>query len=290
MYHTPKPLVDIAKLIPQFAPLAKTTVRLHPRKGEVPVDASKIGGVFLWPKDEPWPSPPDTDQVRLVPVLQLRKEDVPELGFRHDSDLFQLLWDPRINETTYGPTPYAFWRKRGEVVDAIDVVPSPSNGIDVEDDNLPEPCLIYPERVTEYPDVFVVSDDMPDLMQKLDASTELQRIAEVDEEIFEEPNVVYQYLLSTCPGTKVSGYPEWKQSPQPQTCNCGRAMEYLLTISYDEWNGGTWRRWLPKEEQQKYIDTQDVESSHLNALFDANLNVFICRECTDWPLKGILQS
>ena len=50
--------------------------------------------------------------------------------------------------------------------------------------------MIFPERVTEYPDVFVVSDDMPELMQKLDASTELQHIAEVDEEIFEEPNVV----------------------------------------------------------------------------------------------------
>ena len=125
MYHTPEPLVDIAKLISEFAPLAKTTVRLHPRKGEASADVSKIGGLFLWPKNEAWPSPPDTDQVRLVPVLQLRKEDVPEVGFLDDSDLFQLLWDPRINETTSGPTPYAFWRKRAEVVDPIDVVPKP---------------------------------------------------------------------------------------------------------------------------------------------------------------------
>jgi hypothetical protein len=290
MFHTPEAPVDLAKIVPEFARLAKTTVRLHPRSGTAAVDHSKIGGLFLWPKGEAWPTPSDTDLVRLVPVLQLRKEDAPELGFPGGTDLFQLLWDPRINESTFGPTPYAYWRKRADISDPIDVVPNPSNGIQVEDDNLPQPCIIHPERVTEYPDVFDVSDDMPELMAKLDASPELRQVAELDPEIFEEPNVVYQYLLSTCPGTKVCGYPEWKQSPQPQTCDCGGKMEYILTISYDEWDGGTWRRWLPIEEQERYINSSDVESSHLRTLFDANLNVFICRECPGWPIKGILQS
>jgi hypothetical protein len=52
---TPSPPVNVAELMPELAPLAKTTVRLNPRPGSAAQGASKIGGLFLWPKDEEWP-------------------------------------------------------------------------------------------------------------------------------------------------------------------------------------------------------------------------------------------
>jgi uncharacterized protein (TIGR02996 family) len=52
---TPAPPVDVAKAVPALADQARTTVRLHPRPGESPSDASKLGGLFLWPEREPWP-------------------------------------------------------------------------------------------------------------------------------------------------------------------------------------------------------------------------------------------
>jgi hypothetical protein len=56
---TPPPPIDITAFFPELAPLARRTVRLHPRRGPEPGPGeSKVGGTFLWPSDEPWPTCP----------------------------------------------------------------------------------------------------------------------------------------------------------------------------------------------------------------------------------------
>ncbi|GAA2350913.1 hypothetical protein GCM10010403_51410 [Glycomyces rutgersensis] len=55
-FTTPPRPVDVASLWPELAPLARTAVRLHPRRGEPTLDQSSIGGPLLWPEDEPWPT------------------------------------------------------------------------------------------------------------------------------------------------------------------------------------------------------------------------------------------
>src|SRR5688572_26960321 len=93
------PPVDVLEILPELANAGRETIRLHPRQGEVTdLHASKIGGIFLWPSEEPWvtvPSKrtamaeymeysewkwdfPDGTHIELVPVLQLNKKDVPE--------------------------------------------------------------------------------------------------------------------------------------------------------------------------------------------------------------------
>ncbi|MCA9070394.1 MAG: hypothetical protein KDA84_15790, partial [Planctomycetaceae bacterium] len=65
----------------------------HPRPGTAPRDASKIGGVFLWPRKEPWPTCPEHDDCPFVPALQLCKNDIPRITkFKGNSDLRQVLW------------------------------------------------------------------------------------------------------------------------------------------------------------------------------------------------------
>src|SRR5713101_5323362 len=92
---TPPPAYDVRRLFPELAERSRTTIRLHPRYGdEPPEDASKLGGTFLWPGDEPWPVCP-AHKIPLVTVLQLRADDFPEIAFPPGANLFQILWCPR---------------------------------------------------------------------------------------------------------------------------------------------------------------------------------------------------
>ena len=52
---TPPPAVDISSVFPELGPLARPTVRLHPRAGAPGPNDSSLGGPLLWPADAPWP-------------------------------------------------------------------------------------------------------------------------------------------------------------------------------------------------------------------------------------------
>ena len=172
---TPEPPIDLLEVLPELADLRATTVRLHPRKGRVPGrHASKMGGTFLWPSDEPWPvcderwppswTPAVEDGIPipegdpravpfpLVPVLQLRAEDFPEMLFPPGADLFQLLWCPLGHDYAFMPKPFVFWRNTGEVRRPRRTMPEPDlAAIEMEPGFLPEPRTLHPERVVEFP-------------------------------------------------------------------------------------------------------------------------------------------
>src|SRR5262249_35499112 len=114
---TPQPCLDVTKLVPELRGFRKTTVRLHPRRGRVAEPgASTLGGDFVWPAQEPWPVC-ERHNLPLVGVLQLGKGEVPELGFRPGSDLFQLLWCPQDHdsEQPFIVAPRIFWRKASTI-------------------------------------------------------------------------------------------------------------------------------------------------------------------------------
>jgi len=83
-----------------------------------------------------------------VTVLQLRRSDVPELGIPADTDLFQLLWCPNDHEPLFGPVCRAYWRRSAQVEAPFRIAPQPTV---VHEDYVPAPCVVQPERVTEYP-------------------------------------------------------------------------------------------------------------------------------------------
>ena len=295
MRHTRERLVDIATVLPELASLARETVRLHPRQGERGIADSKIGGTFLWPVDEAWPECQEHHSA-LIPVLQLTIEDVPELGFPSDSDLFQLLWCPNDHETLppfYAPASEVFWRKKSNIQSPLTEFPKPL----ISDKKYRlNPCVVYPERVIEYPHVYELADSLPHLLEKIETSPALlQAIESITEFDFDDSaDTLYQYWLSVADGTKVSGYPQWFQSPEIPTCRCGREMDYLLTLSSMEFDGGTWGRWLAEEDRQvwgkdvPYAVRQTVQSG-ANLLDSGNLTFFICRKCEGWPIISIFQ-
>src|SRR5947209_16561271 len=52
---TPARPVDVTHIAPAIASFARTTLRLHPRRGNPTIRDSSLGGPLLWPADEPWP-------------------------------------------------------------------------------------------------------------------------------------------------------------------------------------------------------------------------------------------
>lgn len=289
--HSQVPCVDIAQVVPELSPLRRSTVRLHPRRGNVPSHGSKVGGLFLWPSAEMWPQCHDHD-CPLVPILQLRQQDVPELGFPQGTDLFQLLWCPHDHMPYSGPEPQVFWRTASSVANPM-LSPLVPTSIDVEESTFPTPCQLFPERVIEYPHAFELSDDNPELWALINNSAELQKIISgLDKSIFEDAGTLYQYCLSVADGTKVGGYVNWCQSPEIPLCDCGAAMEHLLTIDDSEFDGGTWPRWLAQEDVQFWSASPDerfavqraADFSHFGDFY-----LFICRNCQSWPVKAVFQ-
>lgn len=297
---TRAPSVDVATLFPEIAGLAKQTVRLHPRPGPEPApNASKLGGRILWPAEEEWPictepewrrdddtSPPHEHV--YIPALQLRRDDFPELPFPDDTDLFQLLWCPNDHELTYSPVCKTFWRKEAVVTNPRVQMPSPAP---VEEDYLPRPCHLHPERVMEYPSWGQLPEGVAEAIERWEEGR--------------SEGGIYSSELSTAPGTKLGGYGSWIQGELSPSCEQGHQMEHLLTIASAEFDGGGWRRWCPIEDIQATgmsLDELEVGYSYLKVLKETerstgtmlgdlgSLYVFICRQCPDWPIDWWLQS
>jgi hypothetical protein len=292
---TPPPRFSVPAVAPSVVASARETVRLHPRPGaEPPPDASKLGGTFLWPADEPWPRcflvHPGWDVAATgmspitkpsggpyVTVLQLRRADVPELGFPADTDLFQLLWCPNDHEPLFGPVCRVYWRRSDEVEAPFRSASPPAVG---DEDYLPAPCVLHPERVTEYLSPYELSEEALATIWAWERTVDAQ--------------AVYQYELSVAEGTKVGGHVRWIQDPEIPRCPTGHPMEHLLTVASAEFDGGSWPRWLAVEDdgawEAPYPHRRSVQSAAGLMLGDmGSLYLFVCRACQDMPTASVAQ-
>jgi hypothetical protein len=273
---TVPPPRDVAAAFPTLAREAKTTVRLHPREApDVGVRESKVGGEILWPAEEPWPQCKE-HKTPCVPVLQLFAKDLPELPCPGDADILQVVWCPRDHKETGAPIPLAFWR-RSTIVTGVATSPTP---VAPQEDYVPRVCRLHPERVVEYPPM----GELPKaLIDEIYAWCSSGGAAED-----------YEYLLSTASGTKLGGFVHWCQDPEIPTCSCGKKMKHLLTIASAEFDGGTYPRWLPVEEQHvwkaPYKERRAVQSAAGLMLGDMGfVALFLCERCEPWRFKSVFQ-
>ncbi|MGL5871814.1 MAG: DUF1963 domain-containing protein [Xenococcaceae cyanobacterium] len=303
MKNTPKPPLKITEIFPFLSGMEKTTIRLHPRPGkQIKLHQSKIGGHFLWPENEPWPICQQHNDV-YSGIIQLRAEDFPEIKFPANANLFQLLWCPHDDFFDF-PKCLVFWRNDRQIINYLQENPQPSHP---NQDLVPNPCCIFPERITEYPNI-----------REFEGLAEEERIGQWDE----ENNYIYQHLLSTAPGFKIEGYPSWIQDCETPICKCGRQMEHLLTVASCEFDLNNYLRWCPIEDEPVWralenlmkfireepllyrereveidnkkrqiceIAAQDRMAAGLKIGYFGSVYVFICRQCKEWPIESVFQ-
>ncbi|WP_394616989.1 hypothetical protein JNUCC0626_46500 [Lentzea sp. JNUCC 0626] len=168
----------------------------------------------------------------MVPVAQLYARDVPGLVWPGSADLLQVLWCPLDHEDEgYVPSTAVRWRVAADVTDPLASPPSPAA---VEEHYLPQPCVLHPEEVVEYPAPHCLPQDLVALVRE-----------------WEDGNHgAYQHNLAVAPGTKAGGHGPWSFSdPFPMSCpDCGADVAPLLTLASGEWDGG--RSWQPVEDAE----------------------------------------
>lgn len=287
IYATPTPAFNIAEELPWLKGREKQSVRLHPRRvlTELPLSVSKAGGNILWPKMKDWPSCSEHN-LPYVSVLQLAKEDFPELAFPGSTDLMQLLWCPRDHEECgYAPCSTVYWQESTSIANPRESNPyvNPAALDQEEGDYIATECSLHPERVVEYPSAFALNDEELALIE------EWAWEANID-------SVIYQHELSTASGTKLGGYPDWIQDPEIPVCDCGIEMEYLLTIDSAEWDGGSCERWCVLDDRwaidrRANYEERDVVQRPMGLMLGdmGSIYVFICRKCEPWRSKSIMQ-
>lgn len=159
-WTTSAPSIDLAAEFPELAPYARTTTRLHPRRGEPGVFDSSVGGRPLWPAGEAWPirpgsdfGPYDEERIPALPLLQLYRRDVDQLPVPEGTDLLQVLWYPVPHETAgeWEPQAMLFWRDSASVTDVLAEVPLVNP--DYPDyapfpEYVPTPCVLHPNRTS----------------------------------------------------------------------------------------------------------------------------------------------
>jgi hypothetical protein len=322
-WRTRPPQQPIAARFPNLLPLRRVAVRLHPHRVAVslPPSASKIGGSILWPEEEPWPictarefavepvTPPDrvalTDLVTgisygetwvgpedrrhtgiYLPVLQLRRADVPELPFPGDSDLFQLVWCSRLHEDDYQPRIRLHWRRERDITHPRTSFPRPitttsddATVATMSADYLVPlyECAVAPERILEYP--------------SLTALEQMGLIPhDASEDLWDAQN--RGELGTAYGGTKVGGWPAWGQEPVELVCPRGHEMHYLLSFETTE---PIEDLIVPPEENERrrHGDAREEEAYRepTGMAFGRNgfLYVFWCPHCPDHIARSAMQ-
>ncbi|MFJ3880247.1 hypothetical protein ACIPW5_22665 [Streptomyces sp. NPDC090077] len=190
----------------------------------------------------PWPEGP----AAMLPVAQLYVRDVPRLRTLGPpgADLLQVLWCPFDHPAN--PRPVLVWRSAAEVTDVLGAPPEPS-AIQFAD-YLPDPCLLAPEQVTEYPNPMELSRE---LREQVGDRNQWQAAGPaVGSSYGPAPEEFYLNHLSVSPGWKVGGWSNWGLTdPVPRRCPaCDTGMDPLLTIASTEWDGGS-ESWAPVEDR-----------------------------------------
>lgn len=288
--RTPPPASDIESVFPQLRGYVRWTTLLHPTPGAPGVRDSSVGGPLWWPADEDWPTcrlEVGGDPTRrlpaepLIPVVQLWVEDVPDLPHPEGAEALQLLWHPSDFAMAYpnGPEPAApvdeyfqvRWRRADDVIELL--TDQPQGDPDDGDGYAPVPCVLDPERTTEYPPSWFLGNDFYEHVRTVDERT----------------GADYHTARSYGWGCKAGGWPGDTNvgGPYPDffVCDCGTPLETLLTLSsgedaHDVATTPTTYATTPWSSSGVYTEPHGMQLGR--GMF---LNVFYCPTSWDHPIR-----
>ncbi|GLX00769.1 hypothetical protein [Microtetraspora sp. NBRC 16547] len=232
--------------------------------------------------------PPHNAPNPLLPVAQLYLRDIPGLVGPEGADVLQVLWCP-LDHKGGMPTARLIWRDSTDVQKVLTNPPAPLD-VDHFGHYVPEPCVLHPEVVTEYP----ASHELPDeLAERLHAwgRAEWAELHPDDEQ--DDGSAYYQFEHSVAPGWKVGGWGPWSFcDPWPMNCDaCGSEYRPLLTISSGEWDGGS-GSWIPLEDRDHtgpvgIRNPSDPPMVQIGRGY--NMQIYTCPTSFDHPHLEIMQ-
>ncbi|WP_043174507.1 hypothetical protein [Streptomyces sp. NRRL B-24484] len=205
----------------------------------------------------------DTDPVPLLAVAQLYRRDVPDLPAGPDGcDLLQVLWCPF---SLHGPDqvelePRLYWRRSEEVREVL--APAPRPEVVGAGPVLTGPCVLHPERITEYPDLPALPEALAGRLTGADAER-------------------YRTALSVAPGWKAGGYPyRHRTSPPPDRCGCGAALTLLLAATHGEWDPDD-PTWQPVEDRPGRVRLN--APTGFGVCDGSTVQIFVCADDPSHP-------
>ncbi|WP_126637904.1 hypothetical protein [Embleya hyalina] len=234
--------------------------------------------------------PPGREPNAMLPVAQLYARDIPALRRPEGTDLLQVLWCP-LTHSDGLPAVHLVWRAVADVEGVTTDPPVPAD-VDHYGSYVPEPCLVHPEAVTEYPAPHELDED---LARRVHAWNDRDHPAAPQG----GPNagrrdVDYQFDLSVAPGWKVGGWGPWSFSDAwPMVCEaCAAPMDPLLTVASDEWDGGN-RSWIPAEDRDRPADAPSYRAASQPTMVSIgrgdHMQIYICSASFDHPIHQNMQ-
>ncbi|MFC4008626.1 DUF1963 domain-containing protein [Nonomuraea purpurea] len=177
-----------------------------------------------------------------------------------------------------------------DAADVRRVLASPPRSADAPQGHVPVPCVVHPEQVMEYPHGYEMPDDLHNTIDgQLDG-------------LKEATGWDYYYHLSVAPGTKVGGYPNGLiAATRWFACErCGGPVEHLLSVRHEEFDGESWRTWLPVEDRpdddggplyfrnHRFQRAAATKNPHgLEVGGGGDVYIFECRSCPDRPTQTL---
>lgn len=211
---------------------------------------------------------PDAPQP-LIPVAQLYYRDVPGLPWPERYDLLQILWCPHDHLDTEPPYNPAFQLRWRQIDPDAAVLLSPPRPVTCYSEYIPNPCVVHPETITEYPNTISLPE-------------KLQRAVRV----WQDENGHLDWKNPTlAPGWKVLGHGgNWGIiNPYPIMCECGLEQLPLFTVDYESGGDGAWQ---PIEEaglDEQHTDPVDVTIGRGFAL-----QLYYCPESVEHPNRTVV--
>ena len=233
-------------------------------------------------------APGPRSQWRCCPSPSSICRDVPHLRVPEQADMLQVLWCPFDHAEQQIPQTALFWRSSTRLTD---VVASPPQPVAVQHEGyVPQPCLIHPEQVTEYPAPLELEQGLREQVEQWSAR---QKAGAAPDSAYDQAeSAFYQYELSVAPGWKVGGWAPWSfTDPHPLPCrSCGTPLEPLLTIASSEWDDSN-HSWIPYEDRADATGEvyPDPARPSLVSIAGFNLQLYVCPVSPEHPHAELLQ-
>lgn len=223
-------------------------------------------------------SMPDARQP-LIPLAQLYARDTPTLPYPEGTDLLQLLWAPCYGIEGCSSAVQLRWRSAAQVGEVLTTPPEPAYVL--VDEHVPEPCLLHPEQVHEYPPGHL-------LPEELHARLKAWAL---------EHSVSYRTDLCIAPGCKAGGWParfSFRDAADDEERHCGECggpLDALMTIDSFEWDAST-TSWQPTGDLEEprghpYRSLRDATMLMIGRGY--TLQIYYCRRDPAHLPRAIMQ-